>query len=261
MKIKSILVSQPKPESDKSPYLELARKYGLKMDFRPFIHVEGIPAQEFRKERINILDHPGVIFTSRNAVDHFFRMCTEMRITVPESMKYFCMSESTAYYLQKYVVYRKRKIFFGKQTIDDLIPLLKKYKDERYLLPCSDILKDEIPNVLLSNKVRFTKGVLYRTVCSDLSDLANVNYDMLVFFSPSGIKSLFKNFPHFKQNSTKIAAFGPTTAKAVEMHGLSLDVHAPTPAAPSMTMAIENFVKQETNGKAKKTFLKKKKKG
>ena len=190
-------------------------------------------------------------------MDHFFRICTEMRITVPESMKYFCMSESTAYYLQKYVVYRKRKIFYGKQTIDDLIPLLKKYKDERYLLPCSDILKDEIPRVLSLNKVRFTKAVLYRTICSDLSDLADVNYDMLVFFSPSGIKSLFKNFPDFKQNKTKIAAFGPTTAKAVEQHGLLLDVHAPTPAAPSMTMAIENFVKQETDGKAKKGLLKK----
>lgn len=260
MKIKSILVSQPKPESEKSPYLELAKKYGLKMDFRPFIHVEGVPAQEFRKERVNILDHPGVIFTSRNAVDHFFRICTEMRITVPESMKYFCMSESTAYYLQKYVVYRKRKIFFGKQTIEDLVPLLKKYKDERFLLPCSDILKEEIPRVLSENKIRFTKAVLYRTVCSDLSDLAHVNYDMLVFFSPSGIKSLFQNFPDFKQNKTKIAAFGSTTAKAVEQHGLSLDVHAPTPAAPSMTMAIENYVKKEENdGKQKKSLFRKKK--
>jgi uroporphyrinogen-III synthase len=251
VKIKNILVSQPKPETDKSPYIELAKKYNLKMDFRPFIHVEGVPAQEFRKERVNILDHPGVIFTSRNAVDHFFRMCTELRITVPESMKYFCMSESTAYYLQKYVVYRKRKIFHGKQNIEDLLTVLKKYKDERFLLPCSDILKDEIPKVLLENKIKFTRAILYRTVCSDLSDLANVNYDMLVFFSPSGIKSLFKNFPNFKQNKTKIAAFGPTTAKAVEDHGLHLDVHAPTPNAPSMTMAIENFVKKNLNGKSK----------
>lgn len=251
MKIKSILVSQPKPETDKSPYLELAKKYGLKMDFRPFIHVEGIPAKEFRKDRINVLDYPGVIFTSRNAVDHFFRICSELRISVPDGMKYFCLSESTAFYLQKYVVYRKRKIFYGKQTIEDLIPLLKKYKDERYLLPCSDILKDDIPKVLSANKVRYTKAVLYRTVCSDLSDLANVNYDMLVFFSPSGIKSLFKNFPNFKQNKTKIAAFGPTTAKAVELHGLNMDVHAPTPAAPSMTMAIENFIK-ESNKKMEK---------
>ena len=166
-----------------------------------------------------------------------------MRFTVPDSMKYFCLSESTAYYLQKYVVYRKRKIFYGKRTIVDLIDALKKNKDEKFLLPCSDILREKIPESLKENKIEFTKAVLYRTVASDLSDLADIKYDMLVFFSPSGIESLFKNFPDFKQNDTKIAAFGPTTAKAIKERNLRLDVHAPQPQFPSMTMAIENFVK------------------
>jgi len=242
--VRSILVSQPKPESDRSPYFELQDKFDVRVDFRSFIHVEGVESQEFRKERINILEHTAIIFTSRNAVDHFFRMCSETRVTVPDSMKYFCISESTAYYLQKYVVYRKRKIFQGKLTFRDLIDVMKKHKAENFLLPCSDILKDEIPRLLTENEFQFTKATLYRTVCSDLSDLANVNYDMLVFFSPSGIKSLFKNFPEFKQNKTRIAAFGPTTSKAVEAHGLSLDVKAPVPGSPSMTMAIETYIKE-----------------
>jgi uroporphyrinogen-III synthase len=186
-----------------------------------------------------------VILTSRNAVDHFFRICAEMRVAVPETLKYFCISESTAYYLQKYVVYRKRKIFHGKQTFADLIDIIKKHKEEKFLLPCSDIHKDEVPDILDQNKINYTKAVLYRTVCSDLSDLANVNYDVLVFFSPSGIKSLFQNFPKFKQNTTRIAAFGPTTAKAVEEAGLRLDIHAPQPNAPSMTMALEQYIKKE----------------
>ncbi|MAX79237.1 MAG: uroporphyrinogen-III synthase [Crocinitomicaceae bacterium] len=244
MKVKSILVSQPKPESDRSPYFDLAEKYKLKIDFRPFIHVEGVPAQEFRKEKIGILEHSAVIFTSRNAVDHFFRMAEEMRCNIPDTMKYFCISESTAYYLQKYVVYRKRKIFHGKQRFAELIDLIKKHKKEKFLLPCSDILKKEIPELLEKNKISYTKAVFYRTVCSDLSDLENVSYDMLVFFSPAGIESLFKNFPDFKQNKTRIAVFGPTTTKAVEQHGLRVDVLAPTQNAPSMTMAIENYIKE-----------------
>tara|TARA_Y100000782_G_scaffold115569_1_gene160325 strand:+ start:26559 stop:27308 length:750 start_codon:yes stop_codon:yes gene_type:complete len=244
LKVKSILVSQPKPESDRSPYFDLAEKYKLKIDFRPFIHVEGVPAQEFRKEKIGILEHSAVIFTSRNAVDHFFRMAEEMRCNIPDTMKYFCISESTAYYLQKYVVYRKRKIFHGKQRFAELIDLIKKHKKEKFLLPCSDILKKEIPELLEKNKISYTKAVFYRTVCSDLSDLENVSYDMLVFFSPAGIESLFKNFPDFKQNKTRIAVFGPTTTKAVEQHGLRVDVLAPTQNAPSMTMAIENYIKE-----------------
>lgn len=242
--VKSILVSQPKPENDKSPYFDLSGKYKVKVDFRPFIHVEGVSAQEFRKERINILEHTAIILTSRNAVDHFFRMATDLRINVPDAMKYFCLSESTAYYLQKYVVYRKRKIFHGRQKFEDLLDVMTKHKDERFLLPCSDITKDKIPNMLTDGGYNFSKAVFYKTVCSDLSDLANVNYDMLVFYSPSGIKSLYQNFPKFKQNNTRIAAFGPTTAKAVESHGLTLDVAAPAPNAPSMTMAIEHYIKK-----------------
>lgn len=243
-KIKSILISQPRPATEKSPYYDLAEKYKIKIDFRPFIHVEGVPAKEFRQQRVNILEHSAIILTSRNAVDHFFRMCEAMRITVPESMKYFCLSESTAYYLQKYVVYRKRKIFHGKQNFEDLIDVIKKHKNERFLLPCSDIHKRNITDLLDKYNIKYSKSVFYRTVCSDLSDLADVNYDMLVFFSPSGIESLLKNFPDFKQNETRIAAFGTTTAKAVKDAGLTLNVHAPTPGLPSMSMAIENYIKK-----------------
>ena len=243
-KVKSILISQPKPASDKSPYFDLAEKYKVKIDFRPFIHVEGVPAKEFRQQRVNILEHSAVILTSRNAVDHFFRMCEETRVNVPESLKYFCLSESTAYYLQKYVVYRKRKIFHGKQKFEDLIDVIRKHKNEKFLLPCSDIHKRNITDLLEKYNIKFTKSVFYRTVCSVLSDLANVNYDMLVFFSPSGIESLLKNFPDFKQNKTRIAAFGATTAKAVKEAGLNLNVHAPAPGLPSMSMAIENYIKK-----------------
>ena len=247
MKVKSILVTQPKPETDKSPYFDLAKKYSLKIDFRPFIHVEGIEAKEFRKDRVNITEHTAVVLTSRSAVDHFFRICGEMRYTVPESMKYFCISESTAYYLQKYVIYRKRKIFHGKQTFTDLIDIIKKHKDEKFLLPCSDIHKEEIADILEEQNISFSKAIMYKTVCSNLKDLANVNYDVLVFFSPSGIKSLYKNFPKFKQNKTRIAAFGPTTAKAVIDAGLRLDIHAPNPKAPSMTMALEHYIRDNKN--------------
>ncbi|MDB9774905.1 uroporphyrinogen-III synthase [Vicingaceae bacterium] len=244
MKVKTILVSQPKPDTDKSPYFDLSDKCKVKIDFRPFIHVEGIPSKDFRQDKITILDHTAIIFTSRNAVDHFFRICEELRITVPDSMKYFCISESTAYYLQKYVVYRKRKIFHGRQTFGDLMELIKKHKTEKYLLPCSDILKPEIPELLDASKITYTSATLYQTVCSDLSDLADVNYDVLVFFSPAGIKSLFQNFPEFKQNDTRIAVFGPTTAKAAESAGLKINIAAPQPEAPSMTMALEQYIKK-----------------
>jgi uroporphyrinogen-III synthase len=242
MKVKSILVTQPKPETEKSPYFELAKKYKLKIDFRPFIHVEGVSAMEFRKSKVNIADYSAIILTSRNAVDHFFRLCQELRYTVPDDLKYFCISESTAYYLQKYITYRKRKIFFGKQTIRDLIDVIKKHKEENFLLPCSDIHKQEITELLDQNKIKYNKAVFYRTVCSDLSDLANVNYDILVFFSPYDIKSLFQNFPKFKQNNTRIAVFGATTLKAAEEAKLVVDIPAPTPQAPSMTMALEQYI-------------------
>jgi uroporphyrinogen-III synthase len=243
MKIKKILVSQPPPENGKSPYFELAEKNNLQIDFRPFIHVEGIPAKEFRQERIDILEHSAVIFTSKTAVDHFFRICEELRISVPDTMKYFCMSEATAYYLQKYIVYRKRKIFYGNGQFSDLMDLINKHKDEAYLVPLSDIHKEEIPKTLKEQKILYSKAIIYRTVCSDLSDLPVSDYDMLVFFSPSGIKSLRKNFPDFKQNSIKIASFGSTTASAVEEAGFRLDVRAPMPEAPSMTMALDMYIK------------------
>ena len=249
MSIKTILVSQPKPEGEKSPYFDLADKYKLKIDFRPFIRVEGINAQEFRSQRVNFVDYTAVILTSKNAVDHYFRMAQETRFSVPDTMKYFCISEAIALYLQKYVTYRKRKIFFGKQTIEELVETMRKHKGEKYLLPCTDILRDKIPETLEQHKIDFTKAMLYRTVASDLSDLENVYYDMLVFFSPGGIESLFKNFPDFKQNDTIIAAFGPTTANAVIKNNLRLDVHAPQPNAPSMTAAIENYVKDSLKKK------------
>ena len=243
LKVKSILVSQPNPDTAKSPYFELAEKLGLKIDFRPFIHVEGVPAKEFRNERIHILEHSAVIFTSRTAIDHFFRIAQELRVTVPDTMKYFCVSEATAFYLQKYIVYRKRKIFYGDGKFSDLISVMKKHKDEKFLVPLSDIHKQEIPQLLDAEGYKYTKAILYRTVSSDLSDLSDIKYDVLVFFSPQGIRSLLQNFPDFKQDETRIACFGPTTAQAIRDAGLRLDIEAPTSQAPSMTMALEQYIK------------------
>ena len=252
MKIKTVLVSQPKPESEKSPYFDLAKKLNLKIDFRPFIHVEGISAKDFRKDRIRILEHTATIFTSRTAIDHFFRICEEMRITIPETMKFFCVSKSTAFYLHKYTIYRKRKIFYGKSKFDELIEIIKRHKAEKFLVPLSDKHKPDIPQKLKDAEINFTNCIMYKTVISDLSDLENVYYDVLVFFSPSGIRSLFKNFPDFKQNNTKIAAFGPSTSKVVRDLGLRLDIQAPTPQHPSMTMALESFIKKHNKKEAKK---------
>jgi len=206
----------------------------------------GLVLKNSEPKKIDLAAHTAVILTSKTAVDHFFRIAEEMRFEVPDSMKYFCISEAVAYYLQKYVAYRKRKIFFGKQTIVDLVDVLKKHKKETFLLPCTDRLRDNIPLTLESNNLKFTKAVLYRTVASDLSDLEDVYYDMLVFYSPGGIESLLKNFPNFKQNDTVIAAFGPTTANAIVKNNLRLDLHAPQPNAPSMTGAIELFVKEKS---------------
>lgn len=249
MGIKTILVSQPKPSGAKSPYFDLANKYNIKIDFRSFIHVEGIDAQEFRTQKVDLASHSAVILTSKTAADHYFRIAEEMRFEVPDTMKYFCISEAIAYYLQKYVPYRKRKMFFGRQTIVDLIDTLKKHKKEKFLLPCTDILRDKIPVTLEANGINYSKAILYRTVASDLSDLENVSYDMLVFYSPGGIESLLKNFPDFKQKETVIAAFGPTTANAIVKNKLRLDLHAPQPNAPSMTGAIENSVKSASSKK------------
>jgi len=248
LKIKSILVSQPEPTTPKSPYYDLAEKSNVKIDFRSFIQVEGISAKEFRQCRVHILDHTAVIFTSRTAIDHFFRISRELRLTIPDSMKYFCISEATAYYLQKYIVYRKRKIFFGNGKFSDLVNIMKKHKDENFLVPLSDIHKQGIPELLDKGGFKYTKAILYKTISSDLSDLRDVNYDVLVFFSPSGIKSLFQNFPDFKQNNTKIACFGPATAKAVLDAGLQLDIEAPTAEAPSMTMALEQYINKVNKG-------------
>lgn len=243
MKIKSILVSQPAP-AESSPYLEIAKKEKIKIDFRPFIHVEGVDAKELRTQKIDLSQYTGVIFTSKNAVDHYFRLAEEMRFTVPDAMRYICQSEAIANYLQKHIVYRKRKISFGAKTFADLLPLFKKYPSEKYLLPSADVLNDDIPKTLDAAKVDWTRAVMFRTVCSDLSDVAVKDYDMLVFFSPQGIKSLQQNFKDFKQDKTKIAVFGSTTQNAAEEAGLKVDLMAPTKEVPSMTMAIEKYIKE-----------------
>lgn len=247
MKIKRVVISQPEPQNEKSPYSELAQKYGLKIDFRPFIHVEGVSSKEFRQQKISILDHTAVIFTSKTAVDHFFRICDEVRVNVPETMKYFCITESVALYLQKYIVYRKRKIFYGNNTLADLLQIMQKHRDEKYLLSLSDVHKPEIPKSLDKLKISYTKAIFYKTVSSDLSDLKdNFPYEMIVFYSPNGIKSLRDNFPNFEQSSIIIGAFGESTAKAVKDAGLRLDVTAPTPTCPSMALALDVFLKEYT---------------
>ncbi len=242
MKIKTILVSQPEPKMENSPYSRLIDKEKVKVDFRPFIHIEGVDAKGVRLQKIDLTSYTAIILTSRNAVDHFFRISEEMRFKVPASMKYFCQSEAVAYYLQKYVVYRKRKIYVGKMNFPDLEILLKKYKNEKFLLPSSDTLKNIVPETLDKLKLQWTRGIFYKTVISDLSDLNDVYYDILVFFSPSGIESLMKNFPDFKQNNTKIAVFGNSTVNAATDAGLHCDITVPTPEIPSMTMALQKYI-------------------
>ena len=242
MKVKTILVSQPEPKMENSPYLRLIEKEKVKVDFRPFIHVEGVDAKTVRQQKIDLKNYTAIILTSRNSVDHFFRIAEEMRFKVPDTMKYFCQSEAVAFYLQKYVVYRKRKIYVGKRNFSDLLPLFKKYKDEQFLLPSSDTLKASIPEELNGLELNWTRGIFYKTVISDLSDLRNVYYDVLVFFSPSGIESLLKNFPDFEQNNTRIAVFGNSTVNAATDAGLRIDIKAPTPETPSMTMALQKYI-------------------
>jgi len=243
-RISSILVTQPKPTNDVSPYFTIAEKYGIQVDFREFIDVQPVSYKDFRREKINILEFTAVIFTSRNAVDHFFRICQEAKHEMPAEMKYFCISEQTANYLQKYIVLRKRKLFVGERTAADLFDVIKKHKGEKFLYPCSDIRKDDLPVFMRANNLKFSEAVIYRTVASDLSDLSDVKYDCIAFFSPSGISSLFINFPNFVQDGTRLAAFGPTTAKAVVDAGLILDIEAPHPNAPSMTGAIEAYIRR-----------------
>ncbi len=245
MKIKKILISQPKPSTEKSPYFDLEEKQKVKLDFKQFIQIEGVTKKEFRFLKVNILDFSEVIFTSRTAIDNYFKMSEELRLTVPDSMKYFCVSESIAVYLQKYIIYRKRKIFYGKKRFADLMDVLIKHKEEKFLVPVSDVHKDEISELLTKNQIDFEKAVFYCTVASDLSHLNIEKYDVLVFYSPSGIASLFSNFPEYKQNSTKVATFGPNTAKAAEEAGIIIDLKVPSPEFPSMTMALDNFITVE----------------
>lgn len=247
LNIKRLLVSQPKPTSEKSPYFDLAEKYGVEIEFRPFIKVEPLSSKEFRQQRISILDYSAVVFTARTGIDHFFRLCEELRVTIPETMKYFCISESIAVYLQKYIVYRKRKIFFGASgKLDDLVTIIAKHPKEKYLVPVSNVHKDDLKLKLEAKKIDFTEAVMYRTVSNDFKADESFDYDMLVFFSPAGISSLLKNFPNFNQKDIRIGCFGPTTAKAVKDAGLRLDVEAPTPEAPSMTAALEQYLKKES---------------
>ena len=245
MKIKKVLVSQPKPASEQSPYYDIAEKYGVKIDFRPFIKVESLSAKEFRQQKVSILDHTAVIFTSRHAIDHFFNLCTELRVTIPETMKYFCVTEAVALYIQKYVQYRKRKIFFGATgKIEDLVPSIVKHKTEKYLVPMSDVHNDDVKNLLDKNNIQHTEAVMYRTVSNDFTSDEEFDYDMLVFFSPAGVTSLKKNFPDFDQKEIRIGTFGSTTAQAVRDAGLRLDLEAPTVQAPSMTAALDMFIKE-----------------
>ena len=242
MKVKTILISQPEPVNENSPYTRLREKHNLKIDFRPFIHIEGVDAKDVRRQKIDFADYTSVILTSRNSVDHFFRLAEDMRFKVSDATKYFCQSEAVAFYLQKYVVYRKRKIYVGEKSLTDLESVFKKFKDEKFLLPSSDILKPTTSSFLDSIGIDWTRAQLYKTVVSDLSDLRDVSYDVLVFFSPSGIQSLFHNFPDFEQNNTKIAVYGNTTVKAADEAKLRIDIKAPTEETPSMTMAIEKFI-------------------
>lgn len=243
MKIKNLLVSQPEPlELDKSPYGDLIRKYTVNIDFHKFFKVEGVSAREFRNDKIYLNEYSSVIFNSKNAVDNFFRIAKEVRAEIPETMKYFCVSESIAYYLQKYVQFRKRKIFHGDQNLVQLMEIIKKHKTEKFLLPCSDVHNKELPTLLEAAKIEYREATLYRTVSNDLNSLNMDKYDMIVFFSPQGIKSLFMNFPGFIQGTKLIGAFGPTTAAAATEAGLIVNIAAPTNIAPSMTMAIDQYL-------------------
>ena len=243
--IKKILVSQPKPTSEKSPYFDIASRYDVELVFRPFIKVEGITAKEFRAQKVSILEHTAIVFTSRHAIDHFFTLAKEMRLTIPEDMKYFCVTETISLYIQKYVQYRKRKVFFGTTgKIDDLVPTMAKHKQEKYLVPMSDVHNDSIAQMLDAKKLQHDECVMYRTVSNDFTpeEVKNFDYDMLVFFSPSGIESLTKNFPNFDQGKIAIATFGPATAKAAKDAGLRVDLEAPSEKYPSMTGALNHYL-------------------
>lgn len=250
LKIKKIMISQPAPSTEKSPYYDIAEKYHLQLDFRPFIRVEGLDAKDFRQQRINIQDYTAVVFTARIAIDHFFALCEELRITMPETMKYFCISEAVALYLQKYIVYRKRKIFFSATgKMDGLSSALTKHNKEKFLVPVSDVHSEDLTSVLDEKKVDYTKSIMYRTVSNEFTEEEVLSYDMLIFFSPAGIVSLFKNAPNFEQGEKAIGAFGASTAKTVRDAGLRLDCEAPLPGITSMTAALEAFIKENHKSK------------
>ena len=245
-------MSQPKPSTDKSPYYDISDKYNVKIVFRPFIKVDPVSAKEFRAQRINIVDYSAILFNSRHGIDHFFRLCEELRVTVPETMKYFCISETVALYLQRYIQYRKRKVFFSATgKLPELITVLNKHADEKYLFVTSEVQNEDTLKALEGSKIKFDKAVMYRTVSNDFTPDEPFDYDMLLFFSPAGIDSLLKNFPNFEQGEIQIGTFGPTTAQAVRDAGLRLDLEAPKPGVPSMTMALDNFLKENTK-KSKK---------
>jgi len=248
-KIKTILVSQPEPTSENSPYFALSENEKVKIDFRPFIYVEGATARDIRKQKITLSEFDAIIFTSRNAVDHFFRLAEEMRYTVPNTMRYYCQSEAIALYLQRYIVYRKRKISFGNKTIEDLANIISKSPEGRFLLPSSDKLKPDIPKALNKIAIDWKSATFFKTRISDLSDLKDVYYDILVFYSPSGIESLFHNFPDFEQNDTRIAVYGKSTIEVAKEKGLRIDIMAPTPETPSMTMALQKYIRKINRGK------------
>ena len=244
--IKKILVSQPKPTSEKSPYFDIEAKENVEFTFHPFIKIEGLSAREFRQQKVQILDHTAIVFNSRHAIDHFFTLCKEMRIALPEDMKYFGISETVALYIQKYVQYRKRKVFFGSTgKWPELVAVMAKHKAENYLVPLSDVHNDDVAEMLDAKKLKHTECVMYRTVSNEYPKEQPFDFDMLVFFTPAGVESLLKNFPNFKQGSTRLACFGPATKKAMENAGLRCDLSAPTPEARSMTAAIEMYLDQQ----------------
>ena len=247
-KVKTILIAQPKPEG-KSPYAALEKKHNVKIDFRPFMHLEEITALEFKEQRISILNHDAVIFTSKKAMDHYFGMIEKLRLRVPDFTKYFCVSEAIEHYLQNFINYRKRKVFTGEQTLASLIPIMQKHNESKFLFPCSDLLKNKENAVLDESGLEYTKAQMYKVACSDLSDLSDVKFDVLVFFSPTGIKSLLENFPDFKQEETRLAVFGETTKESVEAHSLRVDISAPNKKAPSMLMALDQYIKEANKRK------------
>lgn len=246
MKVKKILISQPKPAGDKSPYFDLAKKNNIQIDFRPFTEVEPLSAKEFRTQKINILDHTAVVFTSRTAIDHFFHLVKELRLTIPESMKYFCVNEASAFYLQKYIVYRKRKIFYGEGRPEELYDLVLKHREEKYFVPLSDGQKQELCEKLDQNTIDYTKATLFKTVHSNLADLNYKDYDILTFFSPAGVASFKQTFSDFEQGSLRIATFGPATASIIKESGFQIEIEAPQPEAPSMAMALDVYLKKLT---------------